>query len=336
MSAERSEQPGTAAAYESKLLLRKTPMRYLVLGLLLIVPAKITPAPAQSKPDFAVEERIVQYLKEHVKPGERLIVSDLYNNVFKTPEERKVLDRLFNTFFKIPLFVAQYKASTNQIPSLEDIARQFNLPVHGEAAVLLSIIDSDPRVPKFMTRDPGSGEIVAVDIETIKKDRRFGQILERTLAGWVGKDAPPFRLELLDGKSFNSDDLRGKNYLIYFWFSGCPPCVRTAPHLTELQRRFGSGNFTVVAVNADRLLELETTDEQRAAYVKKSGWTFPVGHLNKQMQESYGNVNVYPTLFLVNSRGVIQKNYVNYQPLQVFADDVEKLLKMEQSGPGGL
>src|SRR5437867_6306759 len=156
-------------------------------------------ARAQTRADLDTEKRVVEYLREHVKPGERVIVSDLVNNVFKTPEERKVLERLFNTFFKIPLFVAQYKATTNQIPALADISRQFNLPIEGEAAVLLSIIVSDPRVPRFIQRDPKTGEIVSVDVEAVKKDRRFGQILERTLLGWAGKDAPAFTLELMDG-----------------------------------------------------------------------------------------------------------------------------------------
>jgi thiol-disulfide isomerase/thioredoxin len=282
---------------------------------------------AQEKNDRAIEERIVRYLQEHVKPGDRLIVSDLNNNVFKTPEERKVLERMFNTFFKIPLFVAQYKATTNQIPSLADIAQQFNLPVQGEVAVILSILESDPRVPGFITRDPATGEITAVDIEAVKKDRRFGQLLDRTLAGWVGKDAPAFGLDLFDGRTLSSEDLKGKTCLIYFWFSGCPPCVRISPHLADLQRQFGNRNFTVVAVNADRLLELETTDEQRAAYVKKAGWTFPSGHLNKKIQDSFGSVNVYPTLFLVDSKGMIVKQYLNYQPLKVLADDAAAILK---------
>jgi len=281
----------------------------------------------QGKPDLATEERIVQYLQQHVTPGTPVIVSDLYNNVFKSPEERKVLDRLFNTFFKIPLFVAQYKASTQQIPSLDDIARQFNLPVKGEVAVLLTIIDSDPRVPKFITRDPATGAITAVDVEAVRKDRRFGQMLERTLTGWPGKDAPAFNLELLDGKTLSSDDLKGKSYLLYFWFSGCPPCVKISPHLAELQRRFGNKGFTVVGVNADKYLELDVTDEQRAAYLKKAGFTFPVGHLNKKLQDDFGNVNVYPTLFLVDSKGVIHKYYVSYQTLETLAADVDALLK---------
>ncbi len=285
------------------------------------------PQAQAARPDLATEERVVQYLRENIKPGTPLIVSDLYNNVFKAPEERKVLDRLFNTFFKIPLFVAQYKASTNQIPTLDDIARQFSLSVKGETAILLTIIDSDPRVPKFITRDASTGEITAVDVEAVKKDRRFGQMLERTLVGWPGKDAPAFKIDLLDGKTLSSDDLKGKTYLLYFWFTGCPPCVKISPNLVELQRRFSSQSFTVVAVNADKYLELEKTDEERSAYVKKSGYTFPVGHLNKPMQEAFGNVNVYPTLFLVDATGVIRKYYVSYQSLETMAADIEDSLR---------
>ena len=297
-------------------------MREAILSLFLLT----TLAAAQERADIQVERRIVEYLKEHVKPGERIIVSDLYNNVFKAPEERKALERMFNAFFKIPLFVAQYKAATDQIPTLADISRQFNLAVDGEAAVLLAIMDSDPRVPKFITRDHATGEISAVDIEAVKKDRRFGQLLERTLTGWAGRDVPAFSIDLTDGKSLSSADLSGKSFLVYFWFSGCPPCVRIAPHLSELQRKFGSRNFTVVAVNADRFLELDVTDEQRAAYVKKAGFGFPVGHLSKKMQEDFGAVNVYPTLFLVNATGVIQKHYVNYQPFDVLERDVAAIL----------
>ncbi len=298
-------------------------MRVLVLSMCFLT---MTTA-AQEKPELQIERRIVEYLKEHVKPGERIIVSDLHNNVFKTPEERKVLDRMFNAFFKIPLFVAQYKAATSELPTLADIARQFNLPIEGEVAVLMSIMESDPRVPRFITRDPASGEITAVDIEAVRKDRRFGHVLERTLTGWVGRDVPPFTLELFDGNRISSSDLSGKAYLLYFWFTGCPPCVRIAPHMAELQRSFGTRNFTVVAVNADRFLELDVADDQRAAYVRKAGFTFPVGHLNTKMQDDFGAINVYPTLFLVNTAGIIQKHYVNYQPLDVFKRDVEDILQ---------
>ena len=94
-----------------------------------------------------VETKIVQYLKSNVTPGRPVVVSDLYNNVFKTPEEQKVLERLYNTFFKIPMFIVQYNTATKKNPTLREISEQFNFNVPGEA-------DTDGGL---VLRDDGSG-----------------------------------------------------------------------------------------------------------------------------------------------------------------------------------
>lgn len=296
------------------------PASLLALQLILALTA------AFAQTDLSAEKRVVEYLKQNVTPGKPLVVSDLYSNIFTAPEERKALDRLFNIFFKIPVFVAQHKAGTNRIPTLDDIARQFNLQIPGEVPVLLTILESDPRIPKFMTRDAKTGEINGVDIEAVKKDRRFSQAIERTMAGWVGKKAPDFTLDLLEGKTLSSASLAGRSHLIYFWFSGCPPCLQLAPHLAGIEKQYGGKRFTIVAANADRLLELDTTDAERAAYIKKAGFRFPVGHMNKKMHEDYGGVSVYPTLFLVDAYGVIRQHYVGYQRPEALAADIKNLL----------
>src|SRR4029079_27581 len=97
-----------------------------------------------------VETRIIEYLKANVTPGKPVVVSDLYNNVFKTPEEQKALERLYNTFFKIPMFIVQYNAGTKRIPTLKELSEQFNFTVPGEADVILRVMEADPRVPKFI------------------------------------------------------------------------------------------------------------------------------------------------------------------------------------------
>ena len=133
----------------------------------------------------SVETRIVEYLKANVTPGRPVVVSDLYNNVFKTPEERKALERLYSTFFKIPMFIVQYNTATRKIPTLKELSEQFNFTVPGEADVILRIMEADPRVPKFLERNPKTGEITKVDIETIKASPQFSRVIERTIAGWV-------------------------------------------------------------------------------------------------------------------------------------------------------
>ncbi len=259
------------------------------------------------------EVRVVEYLRANVKPGQRVVVSELYNTVFTGPEERAALNRLFNTFFKMPLYMAQHQKAAGKPPTLAEISEQFRFQVPGQADVMLRVMESDPRVPKFMARDAATGEITSVDVEAILAHPRFGKALERTITGWEGKPAPAFTTTTYDGKPFASEALSGTPHLLYFWFTGCPPCVRTSPLLAELDRAYAAKGFRVVGLNGDRVLEVPATDEDRAAYAKKNGWAFTLAHMTPATQEAYGAVSVFPTLFFVDRKGMVVKHFVNFQ-----------------------
>ena len=110
-----------------------------------------------------------------------------------------------------------------------------------------------------------------------------------------------------------SEALAGTPHLLYFWFTGCPPCVRTSPLLGELDRAYAAKGFRIVALNADRVLELPYTDEDQAAYARKHGWAFAVGHMTAEAQEAYGAVSVFPTMFFVDRKGTVVRHFVNFQ-----------------------
>jgi hypothetical protein len=123
------------------------------------------------------EARIVAYLDENVTPRRLVLVTDLYNNVFTTPEEREALQRLYDSLFEIPAFVAQTYSETGRIPSLQEVTDHFNFEVPGTTEVLLRVLESDPRVPRFLERDPATGEITEIDVAAIRAHDRFGQPL---------------------------------------------------------------------------------------------------------------------------------------------------------------
>jgi cytochrome c biogenesis protein CcmG/thiol:disulfide interchange protein DsbE len=273
------------------------------------------------------ERRIIEYLKANVKPGKPVVVSELYNNVFKTPEERKVLDRLFNTFFKIPMFIAQYNAGTKRIPTLQEISEQFNFKVPGEADVILRVMEADPRVPRFIERNPKTGEITKIDIEAIKSSRQFGAAIERTITGFEGKEAPPFAIKAYDGKAVTSQEVAGRPHLIYFWFTNCPPCVKSSPILAQLDAKYAPRGFRIIGANADQVLELPYDDKVRAEYSRKYGFKFTNAHLTPQMQQAYGGVSVFPTMFFVNKAGVIVKHFVNFQEQATLEAAIQTALK---------
>jgi thiol-disulfide isomerase/thioredoxin len=272
------------------------------------------------------ETRIVNYLKANVRPGQAVTVADL-TRVFKTSEEQAALSRLFNTFFKVPITVAQIYSKTNKIPTLRELADQFQFRVPGEMDVVLRVMEADPRVPKFMTRDPRTGEITSVDVAAIRADPNFGRLIERSIAGWEGRTAPGFAIKSFSGSDLSSATLNGQPHLIYFWFTNCPPCVQSTPLLVALNAKYAPQGFKIVGANADHVLELPYSDAVRADFLKKQGVTFLEGHVTAQMQLDYGGVSVFPTMFFVNRKGVIVKQMVSFQDKATLESAIQATLK---------
>jgi peroxiredoxin len=239
-------------------------------------------------------------------------VTDLYNNVFTRPDERQALDKLYNAFFRIPLFVAQYQEKFGSPPTLRIISEQFDLPAPGGADVLLRVMECDPRVPPFLTRDPKTGEIMHVDIEKIRSDPRFGQVLERQLAGWEGRSAPQLELRGIKGDTVSFEQLKGKVVLLYVWFTGCPPCMKETPELVALYHEFSPAGLAIVGANADRFLGLSYDDETRLRYIRERKIEFPIVYWTRESDKAYGGISIFPALFLIDRKGLVLHHWIGY------------------------
>lgn len=292
------------------------------LGMLLAGPV----AGSEQTGQAAAEIRVLRYVRDHLQPGQPLLVTELYNKVFTQPEERKALNKLYSAFFRIPFFLVQYQEKFGSPPRLSVIAQQFDLPSPEAAEILLRVMESDPRVPRFLTRDPVTHEITKVAVEEIRRDPEFGQKLEHQLSGWEGRPAPDFRLATLDGKEVDSSTLRGKVVLLYVWFTGCPPCMKETPALAALNREFSAGGLSVVGANADRVLGLSYDDAVRRRYLQEQHITFPVVHWTKESDSAYGNISIFPTLFLIDGRGVVVHHWVGFVPAQDLGVAISQVL----------
>ena len=285
---------------------------FFCLTILAVPPALPTARAAGNE----AEVRVLDYVRTHLEPGKPLIVSDLYNNVFTQPEERRALDKLYNAFFRIPLFVAQYQEKFGEAPNLKIIAQQFSLQSPQDADVLLRVMESDPRVPKFVTRDPKSGEISHVDVAAIKENPRFGRALERHLSGWEGKASPQVSLEALSGQQVQVGSPGNKTTLLYVWFTGCPPCMKETPDLVKLDAELRARGLSIVGANADKVLGLSYDDSTRQRYAEELGIAFPIVHWTRESDLAFGNISIFPTLFLIDERGVIVRHWVGYTALE--------------------
>jgi thiol-disulfide isomerase/thioredoxin len=304
-------------------------MRRIVFALTLALGTGAGLASAQDTAD--PERRIIAYIKESLKPGEPLIVSKLYNEVFTAPEDRAVLDKLNGAFFRVPLFIIEFDSREGRLPTLDEIAGQFDFYGPEEADVVLSIMESDPRVPKFITRAPATRELTAIDVEKVKADERFNQAVTRTLTGWEGKPFPAVAGVAFDGKETSLTEFGGKAILVYVWFTNCPPCVKIGPELVALQERYAGRGFTVVGLNADNVLKLKYDDAYRAEYAAGIGVNYPNLHLTPEARASLGNVNIFPTLFLVDPTGTIVNHFVNFQSQDALSPAIEAALPKASS-----
>jgi len=302
----------TAIRSESSMTKATLCLTTCFLFAILVAPASGSEQAAQA----AAETRVLSYIREHLQAGQPLLVTELYNKVFTQPEERKALDKLYGAFFRIPFFVAQYQEKFGSAPSLSVIAQQFDLPNAEAADTLLRVMESDPRVPRFLTRDPVTHEITKVDVEGIRRDSKFGQQLEHQLSGWEGKPAPDFKLATLDGSVVDFSSLRGKVVLLYVWFTGCPPCLKETPALVALNRDLAARGLSIVGANADRLLGLSYDDAVRQRYIKEQGVNFRVVHWTKESDSAYGGISIFPTQFLIDRKGVIIHHWVGFVPAE--------------------
>ncbi len=122
----------------------------------------------------------------------------------------------------------------------------------------------------------------------------------------VGKPAPDFKLEGLDGKEVHLADLKGSVVVLDFWATWCGPCVQSMPHLDELYKAESPKGLKVFAVNQ------EEDKDTVQGFLKSRNLTVPA-LLDKdgQVGQAY-EANAIPQTVIVGKDGKVRKVFIGY------------------------
>jgi cytochrome c biogenesis protein CcmG, thiol:disulfide interchange protein DsbE len=127
-------------------------------------------------------------------------------------------------------------------------------------------------------------------------------MLARPTHRLVGKPAPDFALQVLNGKPgdrIQLSNFKGNAVVLSFWASWCGPCQMEAPALDRLSRRMRDRNIAVVGIS--------TNDQpsQAIAFIRSKNLSYTFAHdASHAVAESYG-VESLPTLVIVDRNGLV-------------------------------
>ena len=133
----------------------------------------------------------------------------------------------------------------------------------------------------------------------------------------VGKRAPDFQLNTLDGQSVSLSDLKGKPVLVNFWQIRCPPCAYEMPYLQQIYDEWQRNGLVLLAIN------IVESSSQAEEFMQSQGLAFPVLlDSDGNIAQRY-NIRYIPTTFFIDKDGIIK--YIKVGPFRSKAE-IESIL----------
>jgi len=132
----------------------------------------------------------------------------------------------------------------------------------------------------------------------------FGLILLDATAAMAelkeGLPAPAVRADLIDGRSFDSMQHRGKVIVVNFWASWCKPCREEMPALDAYYRAHRAEGLELIAIS------LEGPGDLAKVKQAMKDFSFSAALAASAQTEGYGRLSRLPITFVIDRRGVLR------------------------------
>jgi thiol-disulfide isomerase/thioredoxin len=250
----------------------------------------------------------------------RRALEALERDHFQKPEMADVCQRLAETpapDIEELLRAAAAKHKQRDVQGLAGYALALSLARQSEQARATSASEAEALLKKAeeqleqLGKDHASVTLGRTTLGEAAREKLYGL---RHLT--VGRVAPEIDGEDLDGKRFKLSDYRGKVVVLGFWAHWCGFCRDMYPHERRLVTRLEGRPFALVGVNCD-----EGRAEARRVVTKeklnwKSWWD---GGTERKISTPW-QVTAYPTIYVLDHKGVIRYKGVRGQQLDAAVD----------------
>ena len=162
---------------------------------------------------------------------------------------------------------------------------------------------TDNNSPSSVIRPPSSAlappKLTISDI--IDRRRSWGP----AFTNWYGKEAPDFTVTDLNGKKHTLSEYRGKNVMLTFWATWCPPCIAEIPHLIELRKQISEDKLVMLAISY--IDPRNSTEAVRNFVTANPVINYPVTSTDEAtMPKPYNFINSIPSSFFIAPDGKIK------------------------------
>jgi peroxiredoxin len=140
---------------------------------------------------------------------------------------------------------------------------------------------------------------------------------------WSAKEAAPdVTFTDLNGEKITSQSLRGKVVMVNFWATSCATCIKEMPQMVETYNKYKDKGleFVAVAMSYD-------PPNYVLNYAQTRSLPFKVALDTKgELAQSFGDVKLTPTTFVIDKEGNIIKRYVGEPEFAALHQLLEKAL----------
>lgn len=136
----------------------------------------------------------------------------------------------------------------------------------------------------------------------------------------IGNKAPDFTLKNTDGKDVKLSDYKGKIVILNFFGVWCPWCVKEMPGFVNVYNQYKDKNVELLVV------DVGDTKSTLQGYLKDNSFSIkPLMDSGSGSTAQLYSVNGFPTTFILNKDGIIQKIDPSYTSESDLKDTLNKM-----------